>query len=124
MSQKKLKTFVTVQRRDDAGVLTGETGTFGPNDKLPDWAAKSITNPDVWEDGDELMPDAPASGQATTDAERSPDPRPERTVQAQEADPTDDPSQPENRRQQEQDADSDADGTRSTRTRRQRPTGA
>lgn len=105
---KKLNTYVTVQRRDDDGNLTGETATFGPGDKLPDWAAKSITNPDVWEGGDPVVPDAPMSGEATTDSERSPQPRPEQTVQAKEADPTERPDQAEQREQT----------TRSTRSRR------
>lgn len=41
---KKLNTFVTVH--DD----NGQAHTFGPSDKLPDWAKKSITNPNVWAD--------------------------------------------------------------------------
>ncbi|GIF14792.1 hypothetical protein [Actinoplanes teichomyceticus] len=62
---RKLRTFVTVHERDDKGELTGQSGTFGPADKLPDWAAKAITNPDVWdgEESDEpARPSAPAPG--------------------------------------------------------------
>lgn len=29
--------------------LEGRTRSFGPGEDLPDWAAKQITNPDVWE---------------------------------------------------------------------------
>lgn len=37
----KLNTFVHVQ---------GESGpvAFGPDDEVPDWAAKLITNPEAW----------------------------------------------------------------------------
>jgi hypothetical protein len=58
---RKLNTFVTVHRRDNQGELTGESGTFGPDDKLPDWAAKAIKNPDVWEGSDDLDEQVAAS---------------------------------------------------------------
>lgn len=54
---RKLRTFVTVHRRDDNGDLTGESGTFGPDDDLStaenSWVEKAITNPDVWDDGND-----------------------------------------------------------------------
>lgn len=62
---RKLRTFVTVHERDEAGELTGRSGTFGPGDALPAWASAQITNPDVWEGSDEPEP-------ATGDAEPSP----------------------------------------------------
>lgn len=49
---KKLNTFVHVVERDDDGTQTN-AGTFGPDDKVPAWAQKAITNPDVWADGDD-----------------------------------------------------------------------
>jgi hypothetical protein len=49
----RLNTFVHVASTDAEGVH--QSGTFGPADDLPDWAAAAITNPDVW-DGD--PPDA------------------------------------------------------------------
>jgi hypothetical protein len=48
----KLNTYVHVVEVDDDGMQTGKAGTFGPADELPDWAAKAITNPDVWADDD------------------------------------------------------------------------
>lgn len=45
----RLNTFVHVVSVDADGAQ--KAGTFGPADELPDWAAKAITNPDVW-DGD------------------------------------------------------------------------
>ncbi|WP_104164686.1 hypothetical protein [Arthrobacter sp. SX1312] len=38
----KLNTFVHVHR-------DGESKGFGPGDTVPEWAAKLITNPNVWE---------------------------------------------------------------------------
>lgn len=49
---RKLKMFVTAHERDEKGQLTGQSGTFGPDDDLPGWAEKSISNPDVWQDTD------------------------------------------------------------------------
>lgn len=51
MAKRTLNTYVTVHERDDKGRVVGESRTFGPDDDLPDWAIKSITNPDVWADG-------------------------------------------------------------------------
>jgi hypothetical protein len=56
---RKLTTFVHAVEVDDKGQQTGKSGTFGPGDELPDWAAKSITNPDVW-DSPEETGDQPA----------------------------------------------------------------
>ena len=47
---RKLSTFVTVHERNDKGEPTGRSETYGPNDTLPAWAEKAITNPDVWAD--------------------------------------------------------------------------
>lgn len=53
---KKLNTYVHVVERDDTGNQTN-AGTFGPNDTVPDWAVRAITNPDVWaQDGDDEDP--------------------------------------------------------------------
>lgn len=43
----KLNTYVHVVATDANG--TQQSGTFGPADELPDWAAAAITNPDVWD---------------------------------------------------------------------------
>lgn len=51
---KKLNT--TVHVLDDEGA----THVFGPGDDVPTWAAKKITNPHVWEGGDEDEAAAPA----------------------------------------------------------------
>lgn len=45
----KLNTYVHATATGPDGVQL--SGTFGPADDLPDWAAAAITNPDVW-DGD------------------------------------------------------------------------
>lgn len=50
--KRKLNQYVTVHERDDKGKVVGDSRTFGPDDDLPDWAIKSITNPTVWADGD------------------------------------------------------------------------
>lgn len=71
MAQRKLNTHVTVHRRGDDGEVL-ESQTFGPDDDRPSWADKAITNPNVYEDGKGIAPQAPSSGQATTDLERSP----------------------------------------------------
>jgi len=39
----RLRTYVHVQDKD------GESVVFGPDDVVPAWARKAITNPDVWE---------------------------------------------------------------------------
>jgi hypothetical protein len=31
----------------------GQTHIFGPADDVPDWAAKTITNPNVWDEADD-----------------------------------------------------------------------
>lgn len=40
----KLNTFVTVHSAD------GDSITFGPDDELPAWAEKAISNPNVWDE--------------------------------------------------------------------------
>lgn len=47
---KKLNTYVHVVETDADGKprVDGRSGTFGPDDDLPGWAEKSITNPDVF----------------------------------------------------------------------------
>lgn len=42
----------------------GETHVFGPDDALPAWAAKKITNPSAWEGGN--VPTAVANTPATS----------------------------------------------------------
>jgi hypothetical protein len=42
----KLNTNVHVVEIDGEG----RQGTFGPKDRLPDWAVAAISNPDVWEE--------------------------------------------------------------------------
>lgn len=44
----RLSTYVHAVEVDSKGVPTGRAENFGPNDTLPDWAVKAITNPDVW----------------------------------------------------------------------------
>jgi hypothetical protein len=48
--RSKLNTYVHVVERDDTGNGIN-AGTFGPDDTVPAWARKAITNPDVWADG-------------------------------------------------------------------------
>lgn len=43
---KKLNTFVTVHDGDFVA------HTFGPGEKVPEWAEKAITNPNVWDGGE------------------------------------------------------------------------
>jgi hypothetical protein len=61
----KLNTYVHATATGPDGVQL--SGTFGPADDLPDWAAAAISNPDVW-DGD---PPAAAAAEppATTDGD-------------------------------------------------------
>lgn len=40
---------------------TGDVVSFKPGDDVPEWAAKQITNPRLWEDGDVPFPPAPKS---------------------------------------------------------------
>jgi hypothetical protein len=58
---KKLKVHVHAVERDDQGNTTN-SGTFGPDDDLskPEnaWVEKAISNPDVWEDGQDDEPAA------------------------------------------------------------------
>jgi hypothetical protein len=54
---RKLTTFVHAVEANDRREITNQ-GVFGPDDDLPDWARKAITNPNVW-DGDQ-DDDAPA----------------------------------------------------------------
>jgi hypothetical protein len=62
--RSKLNTYVHVVERDDAGNEVN-AGTFGPDDKVPAWARKAITNPDVWADGvGDDVPDADDSALA------------------------------------------------------------
>lgn len=49
---RKLNTFVHAVERDDKGNTTNSQ-VFGPNDTVPGWARKAITNPHVWEGDDE-----------------------------------------------------------------------
>ncbi len=62
MAQRKLKTFVHAVERDDKGNETNNA-VFGPNDDVPAWAQKAITNPDVWAD-DSDEPEEPQAAQS------------------------------------------------------------
>lgn len=46
---KKLNTYVHAVERDDQGNTT-RSQVLGPDDTVPGWAQKAITNPDVWAD--------------------------------------------------------------------------
>lgn len=66
---KKLNTFVTVHDENF------ESHTFGPDDTLPGWAKKAITNPNVWvkdensEDDEDATEEPPAGvGTGSSDA--------------------------------------------------------
>lgn len=50
---KTLTCYVHVAHPD-----TGEIQIFGPDDEVPAWAVKAITNPDVWDDGETAESDA------------------------------------------------------------------
>lgn len=56
---KKLNTYVHAVEVNDKREITNQ-GTFGPDDDLPDWAEKAITNPNVWADSDDKPDDTPA----------------------------------------------------------------
>ncbi|TGB37878.1 hypothetical protein [Mycolicibacterium peregrinum] len=45
-----------VSVRDDVGAIH----TFGPEDEIPEWAAREITNPAAWEGGDVPFPAKPS----------------------------------------------------------------
>ena len=47
---KKLNTSVHVTDTE------GNSGTFGPDDDLPAWAEKAISNPDVWAEEEKKAP--------------------------------------------------------------------
>ena len=69
---RKLNTFVHVVEMDDNGNQTGRSQTFGPDDTVPGWARKAISNPDVWAEGDddsdeEIAPERPR-GNASREA--------------------------------------------------------
>lgn len=65
---KKLNTFVHVVARDDDGNEV-HNATFGPDDKLPAWAVKAITNPDVWAEGSNDEPEPVAEDNEELPAE-------------------------------------------------------
>lgn len=44
---RKLNTYVHAHAVDDKGNVQSQV--FGPDDDVPAWARKAITNPDVWE---------------------------------------------------------------------------
>jgi hypothetical protein len=85
MADKKLKVLVTVH--DEQGVAH----LFGPNDTLPGWARKKITNPNVW-DGDDAaevpVPTPEPNPTPEVDGEKSAD-------EPDESDETDDESDDE-----------------------------
>lgn len=51
-----------VSVRDDVGGIH----TFGPEDEIPDWAARKITNPSAWEDGEAPFPAEPSTSSPAT----------------------------------------------------------
>jgi len=74
---RKLRTNVTVHRRDEHGDPTGESVTVGPDHDLSQpeyaWVEDAITNPDVWEDSAEDSPRPPDPGNSggVADAEKA-----------------------------------------------------
>ena len=50
----KLNTYVHVHDKD------GISHAFGPDDTVPEWAEKAITNPDVWAEAPEAEEDGDA----------------------------------------------------------------
>lgn len=44
---RKLNTYVHAHAVDDKGNVQSQV--FGPDDDVPAWARRAITNPDVWE---------------------------------------------------------------------------
>jgi hypothetical protein len=59
VSARKLATYVHVADKD------GAMHVFGPNDKVPGWAERQITNPKAWADGK-----SPATEDPATEMER------------------------------------------------------
>lgn len=57
---RKLAHYVTLSDSE------GETHTFGPDDTVPAWAAKAITNPSAWAEGDR---DARSADETSTEDE-------------------------------------------------------
>lgn len=57
---RRLTTYVTVHRGEKGEAVST---TFGPGVPIPEWAAKQITNPDVWEDGEDAGRPASAAPQ-------------------------------------------------------------
>jgi hypothetical protein len=45
----RLNTYIHVQ--DEQGTMH----VFGPDDDVPDWAAKTIMNPNVWDEADDKL---------------------------------------------------------------------
>jgi hypothetical protein len=67
----RLNTFVHVVSTDSDGAQ--QSGTFGPADDLPDWAAAAITNPDVW-DGEPPAAAAPEPAEPAGEGDRPVEP--------------------------------------------------
>lgn len=84
MADKKLKVLVTVH--DEQGVAH----LYGPNDTLPAWARKKITNPNVW-DGD----DAAEAPVPTPEPNPTPEVNGEGPAEEPEDEPADEPDEPE-----------------------------
>ncbi len=62
MASNKRNTYVTAHNPE-----TGESGTFGPDDDLPGWADKAITNKDVYETPKEDQAPVPGPSQGAED---------------------------------------------------------
>lgn len=65
----KLNTYVHATATGPDGVQL--SGTFGPGDDLPDWAAAAITNPDVWDGDPPARPAEPAAADGPVEPPRS-----------------------------------------------------
>lgn len=60
---RKLTTHVHVTDEDS------NRHVFGPDDRVPAWARRAITNPDVWEGEDDEDPSPPPRGGAGSGAD-------------------------------------------------------
>lgn len=63
---KKLNTFVTVHDEDFVA------HTFGPGEKVPAWAKKAITNPNVWAEEESTSGDEDDENEGDADGDEEP----------------------------------------------------
>jgi hypothetical protein len=66
MASKRLNTHVHIPHPE-----TGAAVDFGPGDDLPEWAVDAITNPDVWDTGEDEADDGPVPGPSQRRESRS-----------------------------------------------------